>query len=86
MNEEIKKLAEQAGLPTHIGWCYGKNIEHFYRLVGERCADLCGSQGDQKNIRRHFGLDYYDGPSHYQSKRHQETQYDWSKHYVEEKK
>ena len=55
MNEEIKKLAEQAGLPTHIGWCYGKNIEHFYRLVGERCADMCGSQADQKNLRRHLG-------------------------------
>ena len=54
--------------------------------VAAQCADMCGSQADQKNIRRHFGLDYYDGPSHYQSKGHLETQYDWNKHYVEEKK
>ena len=54
--------------------------------VAKQCADMCGSQADQKNIRRHFGLDYYDGPSHYQNKQHQETQYDWNKHYVEEKK
>ena len=80
MTKELEKLAAQAGLPVT------DNLEHFYRLVGERCADMCGSQGDQKNIRRHFGLDYNDGPSHYQSKQHQETQYDWSKHYVEEKK
>jgi hypothetical protein len=54
--------------------------------VAAQCADMCGSQADQKNIRRHFGLDYRDGPSHYQDTRHQETQYDWSKHYIEEKK
>ena len=54
--------------------------------VAAQCANMCGSQADQKNIRRHFGLDYYDGPSHYQSKGHLETQYDWNKHYVEEKK
>jgi hypothetical protein len=47
---------------------------------------MCGSQGDQKNLRRHFGLDYYDGPTHFQDKRHLETQYDWSKHYIEDKK
>ena len=29
--------------------------------------------------------EYYDGPSHYQGERHQETQYNWSKHYIEEK-
>jgi hypothetical protein len=80
MTEEIKKLAEQAGLPVT------DNLEHFYRLVGERCADMCGSQADQKNLRRYFGLDYYDGPSHFQDTRHQETQYDWSKHYIGEKK
>jgi hypothetical protein len=80
MTKELEKLAAQAGLPVT------GNLAHFYRLVGERCADICGSQGDQKNIRRHFGLDYYDGPSHYQNKTYQETQYDWNKHYVEEKK
>ena len=80
MTKELEKLAAQAGLPVT------DNLEHFYRLVGERCADICGSQGDQKNIRRHFELDYYDGPSHFQSDHHLVSQYDWSKHYIEEKK
>ena len=80
MNSELERLAKEAGLPVT------DNLEHFYRLVGERCADMCGSQSDQKNLRRHFGLDYYDGPSHYQDQRHEQTQYDWSKHYVNEQK
>ena len=80
MNKELETLAEKAGLPVT------DNLEHFYRLIGSRCADMCGSQADQKNIRRHFGLDYYNGPTHYQDTRHQETQYDWSKHYIEDKK
>jgi hypothetical protein len=79
MTKELEKLAAQAGLSVT------DNLEHFYRLVGARCADMCGSQADQKNLRRYFELDYYDGPSHYQGERHQETQYKWSKHYVEEK-
>jgi hypothetical protein len=80
MTKELEQLAEQAGLTVT------DNLEHFYRLVGERCADMCGSQADQKNIRRHFGLDYYDGPTHFQDKRHLDSQYDWSKHYIEGKK
>jgi hypothetical protein len=80
MKTELERLAEQAGLNVT------DNLAHFYRLVGERCADMCGSQGDQKNLRRHFGLDYYDGPTHFQDTHHLETQYDWSKHYIEDKK
>ena len=80
MTKELEKLAAQAGLVVT------DELEHFYRLVGARCADMCGSQADQKNLRRYFELDYYDGPSHYQSEKHQESQYDWSKHYIEEKK
>ena len=80
MTKELERLAEQAGLPV------SDNLEHFYRLVGERCANMCGSQGDQKNIRRHFGLDYYDGPTHHQDKRWQQSQYDWSKHYVKDER
>ena len=44
---------------------------HIYR---------CGTE-EECNER----LEYYDGPSHYQSKQYQETQYNWSKHYIEEK-
>ena len=81
MNQELERLAKKAGLPVT------DTLEHFYRLVGERCADMCGSQADQKNIRRHFGLDYRDGPSHWTGESHLETRYDWSKYYsVEDKK
>ena len=80
MTKELEKLAERAGLPVT------DNLEHFYRLVGERCADMCGSQADQKNIRRHFGLDYYDGPTHFQNDHHLASQYDWNKHYIKENK
>jgi hypothetical protein len=80
MNKEIEKIAEQADILVT------DELIYFYRLVGERCADMCGSQADQKSIRRHFGLDYRDGPTHFQDNRHLETQYDWSKHYIEEKK
>jgi hypothetical protein len=79
MTKELEKLAEQAGLSV------SDNLEHFYRLVGERCADMCGSQADQKNIRRHFGLEYRDGPSHFQNDHHLASQYDWNKHYIKEK-
>ena len=80
MTKELEKLAAQAGLPVTDA------LEQFYRLVGERCADICGSQADQKNIRRHFALDYYDGPSHFQSDHHLVSQYDWNKHYIKEQK
>ena len=80
MTKELDRLEELAVLPVT------DNLEHFYRLVGERCADICGSQGDQKNIRRHFGLDYNDGPTHFQDKRHLDSQYDWNKHYIKDKK
>ena len=76
MDAEIEKLAAQAGLPV------SDNLIHFYRLVGEQCADMCGSQGDQKNIRRRFGLEYRDGPTHYQDTGYQQSQYDWNKHYI----
>jgi hypothetical protein len=80
MNKELVNLASQAGLPVT------DNLAHFYRLVGERCADICGSQADQKNIRRHFDLPYYDGPSHFQNDHHMVSQYDWNKHYIKEQK
>jgi len=57
-------------------------LYHFYRLIGQECANMCGSQSDSKNIRKHFELPYDDGPTHYQGQRHQETQYNWSKYYI----
>ena len=80
MNQELARLAAGAGLPVTDA------LAEFYRLVGERCADMCGSQADQKNIRRHFGLPYYDGPSHFQNDHHMMSQYDWNRHYIKEQK
>ena len=51
--------------------------------VAAQCADMCGSQADQKNIRRRFGLEYRDGPSHNTEAGYKESQYDWSKPYKE---
>ena len=51
--------------------------------VAAQCADMCGSQADQKNIRRRFGLEYQDGPSHNTEAGYKESQYDWSSSYKE---
>ena len=50
MTKELERLAAQAGLPVTDA------LEHFYRLVGERCADICGSQGDQKKHTAPFWI------------------------------
>jgi hypothetical protein len=56
--------------------------QEITQRVAAQCADMCGSQADQKNIRRRFGLDYRDGPTHYQDTEYQQSQYDWNKHYI----
>ena len=85
--KNFNTLMTEAGLNTcRCPGCQGKNeaLLHFYRLVGQECANMCGSQGDQKNILKHFELPYTDGPTHHQDTRYQETQYSWSKHYFKE--
>jgi hypothetical protein len=78
MMKNFNTLASLASLPVT------DELIHFYRLVGQECANMCGSQNDQKNILKHFELPYTDGPTHYQNKTYQETQYSWSKHYIKE--
>lgn len=78
MNKEINILAKEANIAIT------EELKDFYRLVGKKCASMCGSQLDQKTIQQHFGLDYLDGPTHHQDLRYQETQYSWSKHYFKE--
>ena len=82
--KNFNTLMTEAGLNTCT--CPGKNeaLLHFYRLIGQECANMCGSQSDSKNILKHFGLPYTDSPTHYQDKRYQETQYSWSQHYIKE--
>jgi hypothetical protein len=76
--KNFNTLASLAKLPVT------DELLHFYRLVGQECANMCGSQSDSKNILKYFELPYNDGPTHYQDKRYQETQYSWSKHYIKE--
>ena len=85
--KNFNDLITQAGLNTcTCPGCQGKNenLFHFYRLIGQECANMCGSQSDQKNILKHFEYQTNDGPTHYQNKAYQETQYPWSKHYIKE--
>jgi hypothetical protein len=74
--KNINTLASLASLPVT------DELIHFYRLVGQECANMCGSQGDQKNILKHFELPYNNSPTHHQDTRYQETQYSWSQHYI----
>jgi len=61
MNKRIQELSEQAekyaddnfrGEPT---WSEAFESK-FAELIVERCAGMCGSQADRKNLRQAFGL------------------------------
>ena len=60
MNERIRQLAEQAGFidrgTNHTAYM---NFDHekFAELIVRECADRCGSQSDQRNILKSFGLE-----------------------------
>ena len=60
MNERIRQLAEQAGFidrgTNHTAYM---NFDHekFAELLIRECADRCGSQADQRNILKSFGLE-----------------------------
>ena len=60
MNERIKEFAEQAGFidrgTNHTAYM---NFDHekFAELIIRECADRCGSQSDQRNILKSFGLE-----------------------------
>ena len=60
MNQRIKELAEQAGFidrgTNHTAYM---NFDHekFAELLIRECADRCGSQADQRNILKSFGLE-----------------------------
>lgn len=58
MNESIAKLYDQAIVIEDGGdyVCGELDPVKFAELIVERCASMCGSQADRKNIRRHFGL------------------------------
>ena len=60
MNERIRLLAEQAGyLPDMFGighWDMPE-FQKFAQLLVQECSGQCGSQLDQRNILKSFGLE-----------------------------
>jgi hypothetical protein len=56
MNERIKELAHDAGLPTYNPEGIPTKLEKFAKLLVEQCVGMCGSQADKKNISLYFGL------------------------------
>ena len=69
MNEQIKQLAEQAGLikilDEHASE-YGNGmfentpypeLAKFAELIVKECSSRCGSQADQRNILKSFGFE-----------------------------
>ena len=66
MNEQIKKLAEQAGIvipkdSEYNGHIYRNTIEKFARLIVKECYDHCKDQLMDKSLAEEAGLDYNDG-------------------------
>jgi hypothetical protein len=61
MNERIRELSEQAEKYADVNFrgepTWSEAFESkFAELIVERCASMCGSQVDRKNLRRAFGL------------------------------
>jgi hypothetical protein len=58
MNEPIAKLYDQAIVIEDGGdyVCGELDPAKFAQLIVERCASMCGSQADRKNLRQAFGL------------------------------
>lgn len=63
MNERIRQLAEQTGYIWHasgdpqIYEFTPEKLAKFAELIVRECADRCGSQSDQRNILKSFGLE-----------------------------
>lgn len=59
MNDRIRDFMAEAGISVE----YVTNtkqivvLEKFAELIVRECADRCGSQADQRNILRSFGLE-----------------------------
>lgn len=58
MNEQIGKLAEQAGLlgpSSRVGNAH-EATEKFAQLIVKECISSVGSQADKAYLKKHFGL------------------------------
>ena len=63
MNKRIQELAEQARKALATDAMSGGEFnmkayeEKFAELIVRKCADLCYSTHDHKNILKHFGVE-----------------------------
>jgi hypothetical protein len=65
MNEQIKRLAEQAQIglfeDKSFGWSViagtDQHLSKFAQLIVQECAEICLEANDHKNILQHFGVE-----------------------------
>ena len=59
MNDRIRDFMTEAGISVEyvINTKQIVVLEKFAELIVRECADRCGSQADQRNILRSFGLE-----------------------------
>ena len=62
MNEKLKELAEQAGIPTYYPEGISERLEKFAQLIAADCAELCADIDGGENmfsraIRKRFGVE-----------------------------
>ena len=56
MNERIRKLAHEAGLPTYNPDGIPTKLEKFAELIVRACANMCDSDDDTARILDAFGV------------------------------
>ncbi len=56
MNDPFRELAEDTHFNIYMSNLWTGTARRFAEAIVEECARCCGSQADQRNIRRRFGL------------------------------
>jgi NAD-dependent oxidoreductase involved in siderophore biosynthesis len=56
MNQRIRELAHEAGLPTYNPEGIPTKLEKFAELIVRECISCVGSQADKAYLKKHFGL------------------------------
>ena len=57
MNERIRELAHEAGLPTYNPEGVPTKLEKFAELIVRECADLVQDDDNAFDILKHFGVE-----------------------------
>jgi len=64
MNERIRELAHEAGLPTYNPEGVPTKLEKFAELIVKECVSVCNGLGDwcdpgttAEQIKQHFGVE-----------------------------